>query len=504
MAQKKKISAAILLQVLGEAINCGIHAIDAQGYTIFYNSYAAEIDGLNQDEVLDKHILASFPSLTEETSTLLQVLQKGAPIKEVEQHFTNFKGIRISTVNTTVPIYSGKTIMGALEVSSNVRQTELLADKIIQLEGNIRSLKKSSQNKSRSTEYLLQDFIGNDPAIVELKERGLRAAQGSSPLLVYGETGTGKEILVQAIHNASPRGKKPFIAQNCAALPEGLLESLLFGTSQGAFTGAKDRAGLFELADEGSLFLDELDNLNLGLQAKLLRVLQEKKVWRLGDRVLRPIDVRIIASMNTDPLEAVEEGRLRKDLFYRINVVHLEIPPLRKRKGDILLLIDYFLQKHGAQKGGQLKITPEVKEMFLHYPWPGNARELEHAIEGALEMAKNQTISVDLLPPQILRHFGYYEMENRTYNYRSSAFPQPAGGSKEKKEIVATALEENQKIDSSLPFTSKMKQMERDAICSALKTTRGNVSRAARLLGIPRQTLQYKLKVLKINITRQS
>ncbi len=224
-------------------------------------------------------------------------------------------------------------------------------------------------------------------------------ADSTSSVLVYGETGTGKELYVQSIHNYSSRFNKPFIAQNCAALPENLFESILFGTVKGAFTGAVDKPGLFEQAHGGTLFLDEINSMPINLQTKLLRVLQDGVIRRVGDSRDRKIDVRIIAAMNVEPLKAVENGQIREDLFYRLNVVNIKLVPLRDRLEDIPLYVEHFIDKYNKELNKNVKgISSKVKELFMSYNWPGNVRELQHIIEAAINIVDNEYIELDNLP----------------------------------------------------------------------------------------------------------
>jgi arginine utilization regulatory protein len=223
-----------------------------------------------------------------------------------------------------------------------------------------------------------------------------------SAVLVVGETGTGKELFVQSIHHISHRHNGPFIAQNCAALPESLLESLLFGTTKGSYTGAVDRAGLFELADEGILFLDEINSMPLELQAKLLRVLEDGVVRRIGDQRTRKVNVRVIGAINESPLDCVHKGILRPDLYYRLNVFSLFIPPLRERNFDIELLTSHFIEQFNQRFSKYIRnVEHSVFELFHQYNWPGNVRELRHTIEHAMVMAEGHTLTTKHLPIQL-------------------------------------------------------------------------------------------------------
>lgn len=252
--------------------------------------------------------------------------------------------------------------------------------------------------------YTFDDIKGFSLAITAVKQTALRAAATDATILIQGESGTGKEVFAQAIHSASPRRARPFIAVNSAAVPDSLLESELFGYDEGAFTGARKggKPGKFELAEGGTLFLDEIGDLPLLLQAKLLRVLQERVVERVGASRVRPINVRIIAATNRDLTGAIRQGLFREDLYYRLNVIPLSIPPLRQRTEDIHVLVEYFLRKYGKLLGKEGKrLTGEVLDYFHKHPWPGNAREMENAIQYVVSLENGPLISMESLPPHM-------------------------------------------------------------------------------------------------------
>ncbi|MFZ5816786.1 MAG: sigma-54 interaction domain-containing protein [Bacillota bacterium] len=454
--------------------------IDRDGVTVFYNAKAAKSDGLAPDEVIGRHLLEVFPSLNEATSTLLKVLTTGQPMVNQEQTFTNYKGDRVTTINSTYPIYQEGELVGAIEVSKDVTRVRELSERVVGLQAELLRKRRRRGVTTGSARYTIDDLIGEHPRMLAVKERALKAARGPSPVLVYGETGTGKELLVHAIHHASDRRTRPLVAQNCAALPEGLLESILFGTVKGSFTGAEDRPGLFELADGGTLYLDEINSMNLELQAKLLRVLQDGRIRRVGDTMERPVDVRIIASTNEDPLVAVEQKRLRQDLYYRINVVYLELPALRDRPSDIPLLIDHFMQEHSQRLG----IAPRplhlaVGRFFQQHSWPGNVRELEHAVEAALQMATGEELTLADLPVHLQRAAASMAPAS-TPETEPAAEPEPLSGGA----IDPRELRQN------------LAHLEREAIERTLHQCGWNLSQAARQLGLPRQTLQYRIKIL--------
>lgn len=452
-------------------IDDGIHIVDSSGKIIYYNKFAAQLDSINPEEAIGRHILEIYPSLTSETSTILRVIRNGEPILNNEQSFRNYKGRVITTINSTIPIKSGRKIIGAVEISKDITEVKKLSEKVVDLQAEL--LKEEgilAKKKDGSLAiYNFADIIGITDIMLKLKKDALNVSHSPSPVMAYGETGTGKELLVHAIHNASQRREKPFIAQNCAAIPETLLESILFGTVKGSFTGAENRPGLFELANEGTLFLDEINSMSPNLQAKLLRVLQDGNVRRIGDTKVVHVDVRIMTAINKDPREALMNKTIRDDLFYRLSVISLRMPPLRERYDDISILTKYFIEKYNRILDKSIKgMADSVRDFFMSYSWPGNVRELEHAIEGSMNIAEGQEITPKSLP--------YYLQET----YKKSRAKNPRAEIK--------------------PLTETINKVESVMITRALQRTGGNITRAAEILEIPRQTLQYKIWKYKIRI----
>ncbi len=471
------------LRVILDSVDEGIHVVDRSGVTVLYNRVAAELDNLKEEEVVGKHILEVFPSLSRETSTLLQVLKTGQAICNREQTFTTYKGDTITTVNSTLPVRVGGRMVGAVEVSRNITLMREMAHRIVDLQVELFGRREGRRDlQAERARYTFRDIVGESEGILELKRKAARAAGGQASVLVYGETGTGKELFVQAIHNASPRAQGPFVAQNCAAFPEGLLEGILFGTTRGGFTGAQDRPGLFELADGGSIFLDEIDSMAASLQAKILRVLSERCVRRVGDTRVRGVDVRVMAAMSGPPQEAVARGALREDLYYRLNVICLAIPPLRERREDIPLLTAHFVSRLNSRLMMNVKgVSDEVMHIFAHYDWPGNVRELEHAIEGAMHMLDGDLIRREHLPEHIL-----HATAGRAVG--------PAAGAARLQDAAAPALA----LDVQGGFRAAVASVEAALVRKAFHDARGNISQTARSLGMPRQTLQYRLRKLGI------
>jgi arginine utilization regulatory protein len=452
-----------MLEAILESIDEGIHAVNSEGITIFYNQVAAKHDGVEVEEVLGKHVLEVFPSLNKQTSTLLKVIETGNSIYQQSQTYKNNKGQLIDTVNTTLPIKVGYNIVGAVEIAKNFTKVKQLSQKLLELQEKMNG-QQSKPITISGAKYEWDHFVTACEEINELKRLAKKAANSTSPVMVYGETGTGKELMVQAIHNGSVRKKGPFIAQNCSSLPESLLESILFGTKKGSYTGAVDRAGLFELAHGGTLFLDEIHTMPLDFQAKLLRVLEDGVIRRVGGVDSYSVDVRVIVAMNEHPYICMEKKQLRTDLYYRLNVFFLELPPLRKRTGDIPLLIHHFIQKYNYNFGKLvIHIDEKVLSLLENHSWPGNVRELEHVIEFAMNMVENEdTLTIHHLPSFI---------KNKV----------PA-----EKDVIKS-------------FREVVEKTEKDLIQQALHKANGNVLKASELLELPRQTLQYKMKKYKIH-----
>ncbi|HEY8119234.1 MAG TPA: sigma-54 dependent transcriptional regulator [Methylophilaceae bacterium] len=309
------------------------------------------------------------------------------------------------------------------------------------------------------------EFVGNSAPMQKVYELIRQVAPGKTTVLITGETGTGKELVARAIHRASPRIDALFVPINCAAIPADILESELFGYEKGAFTGAvKNRIGKFEMADGGTLFLDELTEMPMALQAKLLRVLQENVIERLGGNRSIPIDVRIIAATNRDPRKAIAEGKLREDLYYRVNVFNIDLPPLRLRKDDIPVLAAAFLARHA----GVGSISKMALAALQNYDWPGNVRELQNVIERAAVLSKSGSIDMEQLPREMVTSKTIEPTTQATHFH-------------------------------SLELNPAVEELERNIICEALKQTEGNKSKAARLLDISERSLWYKIKNYKLD-----
>ncbi len=334
-----------------------------------------------------------------------------------------------------------------------------MSNTILELRKEIKEPNEVKELKIKK--YRFSNLVGKSPNFKAVLNIARKAANSSASVFIYGETGTGKELIAQSIHFDGTRQNKPFLAQNCAALPETLLESILFGTAKGGFTGAVDRAGLFEQANGGTLLLDEINSMPYELQGKLLRVLQEDYIRRVGGSKDIPIDVRIIATVN-EPTEAlIKQGKLRKDLYYRIKIIPIDVPPLRERREDILILAEQFIDKHNKRYNKNIwMLSDKAKEKLLSYNYPGNVRELENIIMAAISIIDDENVLTD-------------------------------------KHILIDDANNTVKIDYEfleLGVEKYLENLEKEIIKNTLNTYQYNITKSAEHLKIKRQTLQHKIK----------
>jgi transcriptional regulator with PAS, ATPase and Fis domain len=374
--------------------------------------------------------------------------------------FMEIKGINYMVHR--IPVYQDDKIIGAIG-KIVYRQLHEVREKFKSYENNEKRMQVSDR-KTEKARFSFEQIVTKDPQMEKLMRSGMKAAKGRTTILIRGESGTGKELFAHAIHNASPFSKGPFITVNCAAIPEHLLESEFFGYEEGAFTGAKNKGkrGKFDLAHGGTLFLDEVGDMSLQLQAKLLSVLQERGFYRVGGTERVEVDVRIIAATNRPIEKMVEEGTFREDLFYRLNVISFELPPLRKRKKDILLLSESFIRALNKQNGTSITgWNPQVGQAMMEYDWPGNIRELRNVWERAMVFAENGKVEIEDLPEYMIKKVGY--------------------------ESIAAD-------DDNMEGQSLLEKAERSAIYKALQQANGNKTKACQLLGISRSVLYDKLK----------
>ncbi len=427
----------------------GIISIDQRGVIDTFNPRAEEIFKKKAHKVIGKNIKEVLPGMN-----LLKTIRIGHREKDKLWTIGDKK-----IVANVIPI----------KVNNEIVRVIVTFHKISQIQKMEQRIREEFYLKGHVAENTFEDIIGQSPAITQAKEEAENYAQADSPLLIYGETGTGKELFAQAIHNVSPRKNNPFVAFNCAAIPDNLLESELFGYVEGAFTGAKKKGkmGLFEQAHKGTIFLDEIVEVSPDIQARLLRVLQERKIRRIGDDKLIPIDIRIIVSTNKDLYRLVEKKKFREDLYYRINVLNLNLPPIRERRQDIALLVNFFLKKYKQKlKKAVRGISKEGIQILEGHTWPGNVRQLENIVESLMVMTKE-----DYIRTSLVRKVMNSLPRNKLGLNRVDFF----------------------KSDMSISLTGNLEEIERNIIKRVIQEEKGNKAAAAKRLGIGRTTLWRKL-----------
>lgn len=447
----------------------GITILNLEGEILFSAKFNKKLSNLGaSQQLVGKKFLDVYENMTPQNSTLYRAMQLGHPVYKERQLLKKHGEPPIYITAFSFPIKSGNRIVGAIDLSTQEVMESDLPSPSDRIELKKEDFQSNHTHKLSSTSEAIfeaEDIIAVNKTMRNAKAYITVVASCDLPVMIYGETGTGKDVFAQAIHNASPRRDKPFIAQNCAAIPDTLLESVLFGTAKGAFTGAVESKGLLELADQGTLFLDELNSMPLYLQSKLLRVLQDGTFRSLGSGVVKKVNVKIIAALNQDPLQEIARGRLRQDIYYRLSIMSISIPPLRERKEDIQSFVEAYVQKHN--KTFQKKIRYVSNHLICKlksYDWPGNVRELEHIIVYGMS-----TVS----PERDILRFSDIEPK---FNELTQAFSSS----------TAKIL--------SVPLPQAVDTYERELIERALMQSGGNISAAANLLGIPRQTLQRKIK----------
>jgi len=458
----------------------GILVTDEVGRVLFVNEEQARIDDLPRDEVLGKMVTDIY-QVDVGDSPNMQCIKTGRPIKGFACYYRTCTGKIVNSIHNVFPLFEGNHLIGTI---CFIQDFSIIEQRFDAVNKRPVKLSKKSPQLANGTRFRFGDIIGESRQLLECVEAAKMTAQSVSPVMLFGETGTGKELIAQSIHNNSPRSKNPYVAINCAAIPENLLEGMLFGTAKGAFTGAVDKQGLFERADGGTLFLDEINSMTVGLQAKLLRFLQERKVRRVGSLAEVDVDLKIISSVNQNPHTAIAEGSLRSDLFYRLAVVFILIPPLRERREDLLLLIPHFFKKNNLMLNKTVTaVSRDIMALFEQYAWPGNVRELEHIIEGGMNLVgSSNTLTARHLPS----HLALFFKDRQDSTFASDDI-----------ETVSPHVVPQAKETPSLAETRKDNEIR--MINQALARTSGKPSAAARILGISPQLLNYKMKKHRIN-----
>ncbi|EZH65281.1 hypothetical protein DH09_16705 [Bacillaceae bacterium JMAK1] len=432
----------------------GVIIIDCHSRVIYANQSYYEILGIKQKNIIDMKL----EDIQKDTK-IVEVLHSEKKLINVA---FNFKQTNVRIIANLMPVYNDEgDKIGAMSVFRDATATRAIEDELYQLKDYAEYLSGQLQQISSS---LLQKMDSKEPLQREVNLKLMRAAQSDASVLITGESGSGKEVAADLLHELSPRNQHPLIKVNCASIPEQLIESEFFGYVEGAFTGAvrQGRKGKFELANQGTLFLDEVGDMPLSLQAKLLRVLQDQKIQRIGDDKSVPVNVRIIAATNVDLIERVKSKQFREDLFYRLHVIPIHLPPLRKRKVDLLDLTNDLINDYSVRTHKQLTLSAEVKQLFINYDWPGNIRELHNVLEYAFVMANDgERISKSHLPS--------YMLDSTLQN---------------KDQVALTNIE----------LYLKTAEIEKAAIVEALQLSDNNRTKAMALLNMSRKSFYHKLK----------
>ena len=433
--------------------------MDTHGKILFYQDYNDQINMIRDENAIGRTIFELYPFFKREDFTVFKAIDKKQPILNELQMF-EVNGVPKKALNSAYPLINESGILGAIVLSTEISE--------------INQRKKGVRTTSR---YNFDDIITQNDLFRQSFEQLKMIAKSSSSVLLYGETGTGKELFAHTIHANSPRRGKPFLIQNCAAIPDNLMESMLFGSSKGSFTGAIDKPGLFEVANGGTLFLDEVNSLSLDLQGKLLRAIENNTIRRIGENEEIEIDVRIIASTNENLAMMVKDGRFRKDLFYRLNVTNYSVPSLRERKDDIPLLCSHYIDLYNHRLNHHVTgLDEEVLSYFHAYPWEGNVRELRNVIEYACTIKTEGQITLHELPS--------YMFNQRTVDAVVT----------QEHVLSSTQLAIEAFIKPGISLESQMDVLEKEILDKAIIRNRYNITKTADELKISRQTLYTKLK----------
>ena len=453
MAQTDKVFAELFNQ------SDSVLICDVRGKVLYYQDYNDQINMIRDEEAVGRSIYELYPFFKREDFTTFRAIDQKKPILNELQLF-EVNGVPKKSLNSSYPLINETGVLGCMTLS-------------VELTDN-----SHRQKKMRLlSKYNFEDIITQNRKFKESFETLKRIAATDASVLIYGETGTGKELIAHTIHANSPRRGLPFLIQNCAAIPDNLMESILFGSSKGSFTGAIDKAGLFEVSDGGTLYLDEVNSLSLDLQGKLLRALENNSIRRIGENEEREVDVRIIASTNENLAKMVKENRFRKDLFYSLNVTNYAIPSLRERTDDIPLLCDHYINIFNQRLNHSIiGLDSEVLAFFRAYPWDGNVRELKNVLEHSCTIKPDGMITIHDLPEYM---FNQRTLESVVLKEQIFTSTQLA---------VEALIKPGTSLDAQLSI------LEEEILRGAVVRNRYNISKTAAELKISRQTLYGKLK----------
>ncbi|HMM19403.1 MAG TPA: sigma 54-interacting transcriptional regulator [Selenomonadales bacterium] len=468
---KKHSDHQFLCEAALEKILDGVQIYDKDACLVFINENSRKISKIPANiSVRGRHLLDLY-NLDKTVSTTLTCLETAAPVVNRFDVFETTTGARVISTNTAYPIFKKRELVGAMVFEQDL---SVIKSQIDHLE-KIRTImldKAEATSVAKFSGYTFNNIIGRHPKLLKAVNLAKRVAEQNLSVLLVGETGTGKEIFAQSIHKASPRKDKNFVAINCSAVPDSLIECVFFGTQKGAFTGSTDSAGLLEEANGGTLFLDELNSMSLSMQSKLLRVIQEGTFRRVGGRQNIKTDIRFISSCNEQPSVLLANNIMRRDLFYRLSAVTIDLPALREHPEDIDELMECYIAVKSYQYVKPVEgVSPSVSLLLKRYHWPGNVRELYHVLDFALNVVEDSTIDVNHLPK-------YLQNIHEDMQPPMPEFSRPG--------------EEPDWLSKDLQYI--MDAYESRVLRAVLEHYGGNISRTADALGIRRQSLQYRIK----------
>jgi len=445
-------------------------------FTVIYNTrydnrVNISLDDYSKYEYLNKNFFEIYPSIKKDTSSIVRCMTTGEVVVKKFQKYKDFTGKIYCTHNVTIPLVRKGKITGAVELVKDVTTIDNVNNEDI--EEDFYEINNITNDLSKIT---FDNIITCNDTMFNIIEQAKILSKTQNPTLVYGETGTGKEVFVQAMINYSGISRKKVVIQNCAAIPQNLIESILFGTYKGAYTGAENRKGLFEEANNGVIFLDELNSIPYDVQGKLLRVLQDGSFRPVGSNVEKVVNVKVIATMNIDPIKAIEKKEFRSDLFYRLSNGMIYIPPLRERKGDIKYFIHNYIREFNNIYSKHVEtITKTLEDFFFEYNWDGNVRELKNIIESMISITNTDVLGIQQLPAY---------MYDKVY--------------KTSKTTESTGNNGIDYVNDEYNLKKILEEKEIETIKKVLRITKGNKTEAGKILGIPRQTLKYKIDKLNI------
>ncbi|MGF6376085.1 arginine utilization regulatory protein [Clostridiales Family XIII bacterium PM5-7] len=450
-----------------------------------FDNRMSQLNPLDRKMGKYKNLFEMYPKLGRNNSSIAKTMSSGEVIYNDAQKFVDINGNIYVTQNVTYPIFNDGQIIGVVELTKDVTNVKHLKGKREYL-SNIEDKRSASNINEPAKKITFDDIWTLDENLLRSIEQAKMYSTYMNPTLIYGETGTGKELFAQAMINYGAAPKQKIVVQNCAAVPDNLIESILFGTTKGSYTGAENRKGLFEEADGGIFFMDELNAMPYQVQGKLLRVVQEGTFWPIGSNTEKHVDVKIIAAMNVDPIKAIENNALRRDLFYRLSSSMIYLPPLRERKQDIEYLTDRYIDLFNETYGKEIEgISEELRDVFMNYSWEGNVRELKHVIEAMVSLSNDKVLTVDHIPV-------YLHNKIKESNGEDGAFRERTTVKVEEEDDVFVLGADNCDLKDALA------EVEKKMIIRTLRQVNGNKTKAGKILGIPRQTLKYKMDKLGI------